>query len=582
MYKILLVILTAGLLTIGCKKGFLDRTPETNISDGEFWRSASDLKLYANNWYNFLPNYPDWASIGIYGLDADQGSDNMIGMNYNTRLNAEGTVPATGGGWDWGNLRNVNYFLANYTKSSDSWDNVKPYVGEALFFRAWFYFGMLRNFGDLPWINQPLVPGSEELYGNRLSRKVIVDSMMNDLDRAVEYLPTKSLAQVSRINKQMAQLFQSRIALFEGTWEKYHAGTAFGVTGSDGSSFLQKAVNVTAALMANPDGYGLENLNGSMKYWGLFNRLSYASSPEVMLWRQYDVNLNGGHRWFRYTTGGAARGLTKDLVDAYLCIDGKPIGTSTLYKGDNNLVDVVTDRDPRLVQTIYVNDGNHVITDNAPGGAAPVIFAVPTFTAAAEGRPATGYQVYKGHLPTYSQQQDLGTSGLIIFRYAEALLINAEAKAELGSFEQTDADKTINLLRSRVGMPVLNVAAIPADPNIEFPGLSALINEIRRERRVELACEGYRRDDLQRWAAMDEKIVGWNPRGAKRAQWDGVVPASDLANYPVDANGYIELYKNLPAMASGYKFKTDRDYLLPLPDNQRLLNPELVQNPGWQ
>ena len=140
----------------------------------------------------------------------------------------------------------------------------------------------------------------------------------------------------------MAQLFQSRIALFEGTWEKYHAGTAFGVTGSDGSSFLQKAVNVTAALMANPDGYGLENLNGSMKYWGLFNRLSYASSPEVMLWRQYDVNLNGGHRWFRYTTGGAARGLTKDLVDAYLCIDGKPIGTSTLYKGDNNLVDVAS------------------------------------------------------------------------------------------------------------------------------------------------------------------------------------------------------------------------------------------------
>ncbi len=587
MYKYKIFVFLFGIYAVfitGCSKDFLNRTPETNISDGEFWKTANDLKLYANNWYDFFPNYNGWGSIGIYGLDADNGSDNMITMTYNTFLNAERVVPATGGGWavsDWTNLRNVNYFLANYEKSTEQWNNIQRYVGESLFFRAWFYFGMLKNFGDLPWVNQPMVPGSSELYDARLPRNVIVDSIMNDLDRAIEYLPTRSLAEASRINKQIAQLFQARVALYEGTWEKYHAGTEFGVTGSDGTKFLQKAAEVSAALISNPDGYGLEALSGSMDYWGLFNRLSYTPGSEVMLWRQYNLNLNGGHRWFRYTTGGAGRGLTKDLVDAYLCTDGQPIAVSPLYQGDNTLLDVVKDRDPRLVQTLYVNDGGHIITNNAPGGIPPLIFETPTFSAAAEVRPSTGYQVYKGHNPDYNQQRDQGTSGLIIFRFAEALLINAEAKAELGIFTQSDADQTINKLRQRVNMADMHVAAITVDPNAEFPDLDVLINEVRRERRVELACEGYRLDDLMRWAAMGKKITGWKPKGAKRAQWAGVVPDTDLANYPVDDNGYIELFKDVPALSNGYKFRVDRDYLSPLPDDQRLLNPGLKQNPGW-
>ncbi len=583
MYKIFAFLIGIyAVLASGCSKEFLNRTPETNISDGEFWKTANDLKLYANNWYAFFPNHNGWGSIGIYGLDADNGSDNMIAMNYNTFLNGERIVPAADGGWNWGSLRNVNYFLANYEKSTEQWSNIQGYVGEALFFRAWFYFGMLKSFGDLPWVNQPLQPGSEQLYGIRLSRNIVVDSIMNDLDRAVAYLPSKSQAEASRVNKQIAQLFQARIALYEGTWEKYHAGTPFGVAGSDGTSFLQKAAEVSGALIANPDGYGLEDFPDEKGYWGLFNRTSYASSPEVMLWREYNINLNGGHRWHRYTTGGAGRGLTKDLIDAYLCTDGQPIGTSPLYQGDNTLLDVVTNRDPRLKQTIYVNDDEHIITENAPGGLPPLVFQVPTFTTAAEGRPSTGYQVYKGHNPDYNQQQDQGTTGLIIFRFAEALLIHAEAKAELGTFTQADADKTLNLLRIRVGMPVMNVGAVATDPDAEFPDLTAVINEVRRERRVELACEGYRLDDLMRWAAMGEKISGWQPKGAKLAQWQGVVPDGDLGNYPVDDEGYITLFKTVPAMASGYKFRTDRDYLSPLPDDQRLLNPELKQNPGWE
>ncbi|RQP13584.1 MAG: RagB/SusD family nutrient uptake outer membrane protein [Parapedobacter sp.] len=582
--KLALTLITSCLIGLAsCEKGFLDRAPETNISDAEFWKSANDLKLYANNWYGSLPNYNDWGSIGIYGLDADQGSDNMIRMGYNTSLNGERTVPASGGGWSWGSVRNVNYFLENYTKSTESFEALRPYVGEAYFFRAWYYFSLLKMFGDLPWINKPLLPTSTELFDSRLPRNIIVDSLMNDLDKAVEYLPSKSRSQASRINKQIAQLFQARIALYEGTWEKYHAGTEFGVGGSNGEKFLQKAATVTDALIAEPDGYGLEMFNpeGDWEYWGLFNRTDYSSSPEIMLWRQYDRTLNGGHRWFSYTVSGAGRGLTKDLIDSYLCMDGKPISTSDLYEGDNTLLDVVANRDPRLSQTIYVDDNEHIVTDNRPGGLPPSLFRVPSFTAAEEARPATGYQVYKGHNPDYNQQQDVGTSGLIIFRFAEALLINAEAKAELGTFTQADADNTINKLRGRVNMPALQIAALPQDLNPEFPALNTLINEVRRERRIELACEGYRFDDLHRWAAMDEKIVDWKPKGAKRAQWNGEVEQSALDAFPVDDEGYIELYRNVPAMSEGYQFDINRDYLAPIPTDQITLNPKITQNPGW-
>lgn len=582
--RIYITILMLALFLAACKKDFLDRTPETSISEAEFWKTQNDLQLYVNNFYTAFPStIGAFGTIGPYGLDADDGSDNMITMSVNGNMNGVRTIPSSGGGWaygDWSTLRNINYFMVNYNKVNASWDNQKTYVGEALFFRAWFYFSKLRQFGDLPWVNKPLDITSGELKTPRLSRSVIVDSIMNDLDRAVQYLPSKASAQASRVNKQVAQLFQARIALFEGTWEKYHAGTAFGVNGSDGTKFLQKAATVSADLIANPGGYALVATPGTDGYWRIFNQVNYSSNTEVMLWRQFDLNINGGHYWHRYTNTGAGRGLTKNLVDYYLCTDGKPITGNALYQGDATLLNVVKNRDLRMLQTIYINDGNHIVTNNRPNGAAPNIFDVPTFSAPNEQKPATGYQVYKGHDPDYNQQQDRGTSGYIIFRFAEALLIYAEAKAELGSITQNDLDISVNKLRARVGMPNMLLAAITADPKWEFPALSPVINEVRRERRVELACEGYRKDDIFRWAAADELIAGWKPKGAKIAQWTGVVDSKYLTSYPVDENGYIELFKT--NLATGYKFNLLRDYLSPIPTDQMVLNPDIKQNPGWQ
>ncbi|NLR56796.1 RagB/SusD family nutrient uptake outer membrane protein [Chitinophaga polysaccharea] len=583
-FKILLACVIIGFTLFSCKKDFLERSPESVISDAQYWQSANDLKLYANGFYTAFPSYTGFGTIGIYGDDADQGSDNMIYISYNTWMNGETIVPSTGGGWSsWGTLRNINYLLANYGKVKDSWTNMKPYVGEALFFRAYFYFGMMKRFGALPWVTKPLTSTSPELYSKRLARNVIADSILADLDSAISYLPSKTASSAGRVYKEYVMAFQSRVALFEGTWEKYLAGTLFGVTGSNGGKYLQKAADAANKVMSTGI-FSLDNVGKNYGYWSLFNQTDYSGSKEVMFWRQYNATTGPAHNWHRYTNSGAGRGLTKSLVDDYLCIDGNPIALSPLYQGDDSLTTVVRGRDPRLAQTMYVNDGNHIVTNNQPGGVPNLIFTLPTFGSANENKPATGYQVYKGNNPDYFQQYaaEIGTTGLILFRYAEVLLNYAEAKAELGTLTQGDVDMSINKLRQRVGMPDMNIGALPIDPNWIFPNLSPVINEVRRERRVELACEGFRHDDVLRWGAAGRLFAGWQPLGAKLNQWATVVPASQLSGYPTNAAGYIQLYKNSPAMASGYKFNVNRDYLSPLPLSElQVPNSVMEQNPNW-
>lgn len=242
---------------------------------------------------------------------------------------------------------------------------------------------------------------------------------------------------------------------------------------------------------------------------------------------------------------------------------------------------MVRNRDPRLSQTIYTP--GDVITNNKPGGAAPDTFYKPTLDASGETQSITGYEIYKGHTTDYTQQiPQQGTQGLILMRYAELLLIFAEAKAELGTISQADIDASINLLRARVGMPALNMSNIVTDPGWLFPNLPPLINEIRRERRVELAVEGFRLDDIFRWAAADKLIVGTKPVGAKWIQWATLF--SDLTvgnNIYINAAGYIDPYQKTTNLLTGFKFDIHRDYLLPLPQDELTLNKNVKQNPGW-
>lgn len=588
-YKILLAVCVLVAVTVGCKKDFLEQTPKTSISDGDFWRTPNDLRLYVNGFYTEFPSYIQaYFTAGIFSEDDYQGTDNMINRSYNRMLNGERTLPSSGGGWtynDWNGIRRVNYFLSHYQQAEGNEADIKKYLGEALFFKAWMYFNKLKVWGDLPWLPKVVsITDTAELYAPRVSREIIADSIIGILDQAIEYLPGKGETGYEnfRVYRELAAAFQSRVALYEGTWEKYHAGTPFGVAGSDGSKFLTKAATA-AKLVMDSNKFGIDNIGQPQGYWKLFNQLSYANSREVMFWRQYNADDGNYTLIARYLKLGGGRGITKSLVDDYLDIEGKPISVSTLYQGDETLIDVAANRDPRLSQTVQINDGEHYLIDT-------VRFWHPSWEGANEDKDYTGYQLYKG-LNTEGRQHDVGkgTQGLILFRYAEVLLNYIEAKAELGEATQADVDATINLIRSRVGMAPLDINSIVPDPEWDFPSLSPLINEVRRERRIELAAEGYRHDDIWRWAAADELIDGWIPKGAKRAQYEVMTDGSGNSyktivegHYPVDENGYIFPYKNNVIGTGGYNFREDRDYLLPLPTDQLLLNPNLEQNPGWE
>jgi hypothetical protein len=581
-----------GLFT-SCGDDFLERSPLVNINDASYWASPNDLKNYVNNLYNqndLLPRYDDYRVVGPYTVDADEGSDTYIRLNYNTHLNGETVTPGSGGGWsidNWWLLRDINYFMDHYHNvPASSWEESKKYVGEALFFRSIFYFTKLRRYGDLPWSSTTINVDSEVLFGKRLPRNQVVDSIMYDLDRAVEYLPARGTgAWTGRITKEVALVLQARIALFEGTWERYHAkkNTPFKVAGSDGTKFIQKAADTAGALMALADKNGypaLDNVGTDNAYWNLFNQKDYSGSKEVLAWRRYSAADGLFNRWGSYSATGAGGGITKRLVDAYLCIDGKPIANNPLYKGDETLVDLVTNRDPRLNQTIWINDSRHLIRDT-------IFFTAPSFTAANEQLSVTGYQLYKGHTTDNNEHiRGQFTTGAVYFRYAEALLIYAEAKAELGTITQSDIDNTINAIRARVGMPALNMNSIADDPNWEFAGISPLLQEIRRERKVEFACETLRMYDISRWAAADELIAGYRPQGSKKAQWlnrPNADPAYTAAveRIPTDKDGYIDPWYSISAMNEGFHFRTDRDYLYPLPTTELTMNPNLTQNPNW-
>lgn len=572
--KLMLLVLIIGFGT-SCENDFLDETPQDQISDVDFWKTENDLRLYANNFYNkFLPEYRNFGTIGPYGLDATDGSDNAVRIEYNRNvLNGERVLPSSDENWKWEDVRNVNYFLANYEKSTEDFNTIKKYVAEALFFKSWVYFDKVRNFGDVPWLDKPLnTQDTEELYAPRMPRKEVITKVLADLDEAISYLPSKGEAEPMRINKEIALALKARIALYEGTWEKYHANTPYGVSGSDGSAFLQEAVSASRAIVESGL-FNLENAGVDFGYWELFNQLDYAGNKEVMFWRAYAPEDGIYTLWAKYAKLGSGRGLTKDLVDYYLDIEGNPIAQSSLYKGDKNLIDVTANRDPRLNQTIQVNDGEHFIERGKP-------FETPTFEAANEDKTSTGYQIYKGlNIDPNQQLVGNGSQGAIYFRYAEVLLIHAEAKAELGTLSQTDVDNTINLLRGRVGMPNLILGQITTDPNWQFPELGPVINEVRRERRVELAMEGFRHDDIWRWAAAEKLIVDWEPLGAYRAQWTDTVEPEALDFYPINSEGYIEPFQ--VGLPNGYQFKPGRDYLLPIPTEELTLNKNLTQNPGW-
>ncbi len=582
MKKILTIcsLVLAGFLTGCLNDDFLDRQRLTDVSPEAYFTKPNDFKLYSNQFYNGLGNSLNW-DIWIYGWE--NGTDNLIGPQPNMDFNGQITIPVTEAQWSdaYSRIRSINILLANTGRAK--WEDIKIYVAEAKFFRAFQYFELMRRYGGVPWVNKPIIPSdSKDLTLPRLSRDVLADSIIADLNFAIGNLPSHSTVEKFRISKEVALAFKSRVCLYEGTWEKYHgkSGDPFAVAGSDGSKFLQLAVDAAQEVIKS--GLFLIDKKGNEPYYNFFNQDNYSSNKEVLLWRQNNRELI--QRSFSRSIWLASHqySLTKNLIDTYLCTDGKPVSLSSLEVSDAGLPDVVLNRDPRLAQTIFYPGVPFTIDDKT--GAVTDKFKYPNLLSA-----FTGYQFRKGGSVKESSIQTNGDqSGLIYFRYAEVLLNYIEAKAELNqsggaSLTQNDFDISINALRDRVDMPHFNYSDVITDNKDPFTGkIPWYLVEIRRERRVELALEGFRKDDIFRWAAAGDLLKGKIFNGAK-FQWfvDQKYYSEGSIKY-IDNDGYISPWLGTGfANEGGYKFNLDRDYLFPVPSQEMLLGEYESNNPGW-
>ncbi|CCH02080.1 hypothetical protein FAES_4080 [Fibrella aestuarina BUZ 2] len=578
-----------GLLLSGCQEG-LDRFPLDEITGENYWRTENDLKLYCNGFYpayvvGFGSGFQD-AILEPWGVNiartayGDVITDNAAPLTYSKVGTDEYISHISGGqksgGWNFDNIRRLNIFLDNYRKAAVPTATANKYLGEVLFFKAWDYFEKVKLFGDVPWLNTELNIDSPELYAARTPRAAVMDSVITILNQAIAYLPAKGSEETNRINKDMAQFLKSRIGLHEGTYRKYHKEL-----GLDGTPFLTYSVQASEALFGK---YSLLQGSPNTVYNSLFATESYRGNTEIILWREYSAALNYGAAFSRYFAQNLRHqfGATRSLVDEYLCSDGLPIANSPLFKGKTSIQTEMENRDPRLTQTI-ANFGTYNLAARTIQGAnnAPL----PNLATLPGNKCPTGYRVAKWFYnnPADWDRTTLGQQAAPMFRFAEVLLNYAEAKYELGQATQTVIDQTINLLRKRVAMPVLTVGKEPTDPRLDaiyatYTGgvINPLLREIRRERRVEMAFENTRWDDLMRWKTG--RFIDVPVEGIKfvQSQFPTLVVNKDVF---LSEEGYVLPYaKTIPA---GRKFNEAKAYLFPIPVQDLQVNPSLKQNPGW-
>ncbi len=571
------MILAVILLALTACEDFLTRRPKDELSPDTYFRTETECQLYTNNFYTILP-----AATDFYQEDDDY----IIPNSLSTKVIGNRVVPTTAGTWNWNMLRQINFFLSRSHQCEDNAVREK-YEALARFFRAYFYFEKVKRYGDVAWVDEPIDANDKTLYRGRDPRAMVMEHVLEDIDFAIENLPSGK--DVYRVTKWTALALKSRIFLFEGTFRKYH--------GLQGWEDCLKESAAASLKFINESGYGIYK-SGTTPYQNLFT-LADSDRSEVILTRAYKQSISLVHDAngaFTSTTS-SRNGLAKDVVDMYLMSDGSRFTDKPRYDA-MDFYDEMQNRDPRLAQTIrtpgYTRIGDTEIL-------APNMAAV-----------TTGYQPIKYVCEKKYDSYQTSENDMPVFRTAEVYLNYAEARAELGELNQTDLDISVNKIRARVSMPAINMDQANADPdpylldettgypNVTKSANTGVILEIRRERTVELILEGFRYWDIMRWKEgkrFERPFYGMRLDGVgeydldRNGTVDFIVYEGDA---PATAQGVV--YKSLSELnlSSGTEgnivlhgdikrsFDESKDYLYPIPTEDIVLTQGVVkQNPGW-
>ena len=589
-----MAFVAASILPFSSCSDFLDREPITKPEAGNFLTGAIQVENYINGLYMTLPSF---SKFGLGVRSEEKNSDNIIAEKYDARLHGQNNQFSGASDWQTGyqNLRKVNYFFHNYkVPEAQENEDVLSLKGEAYFLRAYWHFDLLKKFGSIPvmdafWDENATIAG---LQIPAKTRNEVARFILSDLVEAKNLLHSRGKYSGIRINKEAAMVLAMNVALYEGTWEKYHSSDDFASSTNESNYFLGEVINWGNELF----GCGIDlyktGQNPGDAFAALFNSKDLSGMGEVLLWRKYSSDegvfhdVNGNLKAGVVDSEGAA-GITQSLVDNYLNADGTFIDpTNEKFK---DFKETFEGRDPRLIQTV-MNEGAKFAsaitatpmhleeyTDEKKNTISP-----PKLAGDGNTRSLTGYHIRLGIDTTFVSGN--GETALPIIRYAEGLLAYAEAAAELEMWSDDIANKTLKALRERAGVKYLAPAK---DANFTDFGytLTPVLQEIRRERRSELALQGFRLDDLMRWKA-DKLIVGKRGKGAYVGDESILFKSYSPDNQKrirerltLDDNKWADpMAGTLP---SGYQFHADRDYMLPIPPSELELNKKLKQNPKW-
>lgn len=610
--RYIMALAAASIVALSACSDFLDREPLTQPEATTFLSGETQVENYINGLYTTLPSFNRW---GMGSRGEDKNSDNIIAEEYDERLNGQYNQFSGTSDWQTGyqNLRKVNYFFFYYRVPADlETKDVLSLKGEAYFLRAYWHFYLLKKFGPIPvmdafWDENATVGG---LQIPARTRGEVARFILSDLTTAKELLHTRSQYSGIRINREAAMTLAMNVALFEGSWEKYHANTDFAAKSADGNAinesdfFFGEVIKWGDELFGSDISLykgGNDAQDPGSSYAALFNSKDLSAMNEVLLWRKYsDADgvfhaMNGNLKAGVVDTDGAA-GITQSMVDNYLNADGTFIDPVNNAANLRDFRKMFENRDPRLLQTV-MHDGAKwaSATDTRPMNLEPYTeeskdrVSAPRLAGDGNTRSLTGYHIRLGIDTTFVSGN--GETALPLMRFAEALLAYAEAAEELGNCTPDVLDKTIGELRRRAGVEFNKNAAFTVDNNFANFGypLTANLQEIRRERRSELALQGFRLDDLMRWRG-DKLIVGQRGKGAYIGA--NTADISTLMNaysesdrriirsrLTLDEQGWADPMAGL--LPSGYQFQPNRDYLLAIPPSEMELNKTLNQNPNW-
>lgn len=558
----------------------LDLDPKADMGDNLVWNSADNFQLFANQFYSWTRDF-QLSTTATYGNGVSDGphsdyrSDLVAAASVNTY--SQGTNTITSSDANYTNLYKRIYYTNLLLEHSESFSDqtaIAVPVGEAKFFRAYLHFELVQIWGDAVLLTEPLDIDSEQLTSAQNDRGEVIDQIIIDLQEAAELLP-ETASEEGRLTKYAALAMLSRVALYEGTWQKFHTNGASTTNNTTRSTSLLTIAKEAADEVISGGMYSLfyNSTLATESYRYMFILEDAAQCNPANLYKSDNTEYILAHRHrdgdrmgVNLTHGMLANAcyMTRKLANMYLCSDGLPIEVSTNFGGYSGANTEYQNRDNRMTTTLIQQGANYWNNDGAWRTTWTDADLANCFTM--DVRANSGYQNHKWaverQVTDYYESMDYP-----VIRYAEVLLNYAEATYELnGSITDTELDYSLNLVRQRINpdMPKLSNSLVSTYS-------LSMREEIRRERTVELILEGFRIDDLKRWATaeteMPEDQLGVMVTGTWfEANWSA--QARQLND-----DGCIILYDG--------RTWEDKNYLYPLPSDQLQLNPQLVQNPGW-